>query len=81
MSAASPLVPGVQGVRAGPLAGLLVETFDVALQLAAIDPPDPPAPDLHGGQGSGPYQRVNLRNAHVEIDGDVLERHEPGLHR
>ena len=67
---------GIQWVRPRPFVGGLVEALDVGIQLPAIDPPDSTAPDLYRGKLPRAHQRVNLRDADVEVIGHVLERHE-----
>ena len=80
MTRPSGVVTRIEGMGARPFSGLIVESFDVCLELIAIDPPDAPAAYLDGGKSSGPHQRVHLRNAHAEIDRHVLEGHETGFH-
>lgn len=62
-----------------PRLGLLVEPFDVCLQLLPVDPPHAASADLYSGELSGSNERVHLGNAHAEVRGHVLEREEAGL--
>lgn len=55
-----------------PFPGLLVEAVDVGLELRAIDPPHAPATDLDRGKVTRPDECINLRDADVQISGDVL---------
>ena len=67
----------IQRVSLRPFVGLMVEAFDVRLELQAIDPPDAPTPDLDRGELTRPHQRIDLGDAHVEVVGHVFKRHEP----
>ena len=62
-----------------PRLGLFVQLLDVDLELLSIDSPYSAAPDLDGGELAGPDQCVDLRDAHAQISGDVVEREEAGL--
>ena len=62
-----------------PGVGLLVQALDVGLELGPVDPPYSSAPDLDGGQLSRPHQRIDLRDAHAQIGGHILEREKARL--
>ena len=62
-----------------PRLSLVVKPLDIGLELLSIDPPHTPAPDLDGRKLPGSDKRVDLRNAHAQIGGDVFERQETGL--
>jgi len=66
-------------MSARPLLGLLVEPFDVRLELLLVDAPHAAAPDLDGRQGPRANQRVGLRDADVQEGGYVVERQEARL--
>lgn len=70
---------GIERVLAGPRLRLFVEPFHVGLELLAIDPPYPAAPDLDRGKVPRADECVHLRHAHTEVGRDVLEGEEPGL--
>lgn len=55
-----------------PLARLFVEPLDIALELILRNSPDSPAPDLDRRKVARSHQRVYLRNADLQIFGDVL---------
>ena len=73
------LLARVERMRLGPFLSLFVEPLDVGLELGLVDPPDPAAPDLDGGELARANERVDLRDAHAEVGGDVLEREETRL--
>jgi hypothetical protein len=62
-----------------PFPGLLVFALDVVVQLSAVDPPNPSAADLYGGQLAGAHEGISLGHAHAEVCGDVLEGQKAGL--
>lgn len=62
-----------------PRLGLVMKPLDVCLQLLAIDTPHPSAPDLDGRKLTRPHECVDLRHAHAQVRGYVLEREETGL--
>jgi hypothetical protein len=66
-------------MRFRPFMSLLVEAFDVGLELRLVDPPHASAPDLDGRKLAGANERVDLRNAHAQVGRDVLEREETRL--
>lgn len=66
-------------MRLGPGLGFLVEPLDIGLQLIAVDPPHTSSPQLDARKITGANERVGLRNAHIQVRGDVFESQEPGL--
>jgi hypothetical protein len=58
-----------------------MEAFEVRLELVAINTPNPATADLDGWERSRANERVNLRNAHVEVGSDVLQGQETGFKR
>jgi hypothetical protein len=67
----------IQRVGLGPLLGLLMEPLDIGLELPSIDPPDASAADLDRRKVARSDERIDLGHAHVEVIGDIFERHEP----
>ena len=65
-------------MRADPLFGLGVEAFEIGLELALVDPPDAPAPKFYRGQLMASHQRVDLRDADVEVVSDLFQSHKAG---
>lgn len=63
----------------GPCLRALVEPVDIGLELLLVDAPDPPATDLYGGELAGPDQRVNLRHAHIQENGHIVQGKEAWL--
>lgn len=61
---------------ARPLPRFFKLSFDISLELAAIDPPDSAAPNFYGGQLPRSDHGICLRDAHIEIDRDLVERKE-----
>lgn len=59
-----------------PLLGFFVESLDVGLELVPIDPPHPSPADLDGGKIAGSHQGIDLRHAHAQVSGHVVEREE-----
>lgn len=55
-----------------PLLCLLVEAFDVGIELGPVHAPDTPPADLDGGELAGTNQRVDLRHAHRQVSRHVL---------
>lgn len=62
-----------------PFACLVVQPLDVVLELLTVDPPHTATPDLDGRQLARAHQRVDLRDAHAEIGGDIFEREQARL--
>lgn len=58
---------------------LVVGPLDEGLELGSINPPDAPPADLDRRKPSRSDERVDLRNAHVEVSSDVLEREKAWL--
>ena len=77
----SAFAAGVERMLLGPLFRLLVKPLDVGLELPPVDPPHAAAPDLDRGEIARSHQGVDLRDAHGQIGGHVLEREEAGLYR
>jgi hypothetical protein len=71
--------PLIQRVRLSPLLGLLLQPFDIGVELATVDPPYPPATKLDPRQLTGSHERVGLRSADVQVRRDVLESEEAGF--
>ena len=63
-------VGGVAGL------GLAVEPGDVGLELGALDPPLPPAPDLHSDDRAVSDEGVHLGPGCVELVGHLVEGEE-----
>lgn len=57
----------------GPLLRLLVEPLDVCLELVAVYPPHTAATDLDGWEFSIPDERVDLRDADIQVNGHIIE--------
>ena len=66
-------------MRLSPRLGLFVKSFDVVLELLAVDSPHASSTDLDRGEFSRTNQRVDLRNAHAQVGRNVLEREEARL--
>ena len=66
-------------MRLGPGLGFLVEPLDIGFQLLAVDPPHTSSPQLDARKVTGADECVGLRNAHIQVRGDVFEGQEPGL--
>lgn len=66
-------------MRLGPLLSLLVEPLDVRLELVAVDAPHASSTELDRGKVTRSDERVDLRNAHVQKRGDVVQREKTGL--
>jgi hypothetical protein len=60
-------------MRARALQRLTVQAFDVGIELPAVNSPHPPPSDLYRWKLAGTHERIDLRNADIEISGDVLE--------
>ena len=54
----------------------LMGSLDVCLELLSVYAPDTTAPDLDGRELAGSHERVDLGDAHAQVSGHVLERHE-----
>ena len=65
-------------MRTDPLFGLGVEAFEIGLELILVDTPDAPAPKFYRGQLMASHQRVDLRDADVEVGSDLFQSHEAG---
>ena len=65
-------------MRTDPLFGLGVEPFEIGLELLLVDPPDAPAPKFYRRQLMASHQRVDLRDADVEVGSNLLQSHEAG---
>ena len=65
-------------MRTDPRFGLGVEAFEIGLELVLVDPPDAPAPKFYRGQLMVSHQRINLRDADVEVGSDLFQSHEAG---
>jgi hypothetical protein len=72
-------VAGVERVVFSPLVGFDVKSLDVGIELFPIDAPDPTPADLDGRELTGSNERIDLRDADVQVRRYVLERQEPGL--
>ena len=59
-------------MRPRPFLGLLVEPFDVGLELSLVDAPHSPATDLDRGELARSHERVDLRDADAQVGGNVL---------
>lgn len=59
-----------------PRLGFVMQPLDERLELLAVDPPHPSPPYLDRGELAGPDKRVDLRDAHAQVDRHVVERQE-----
>ena len=66
-------------MRLSPRLGFFVEPLDVPIELLAVDPPHPSAPDLDRGELPRPDERVHLRDADAQVGSDIFEREEAGF--
>jgi len=64
-----------------PLTRFVVHALDVVVELRAIHAPNAATTDLHRGQFLRSNQRVDLRNADVEVRGYFFKGEQARLHR
>lgn len=64
-----------------PVLGLLVEPFDIGLELVPVHSPYPAPADLDAGQLVRAHKGINLLDTDREIRRDVLQREKPRLER
>jgi hypothetical protein len=62
-----------------PLLRFFVQLIDVDIELGLVDTPDPAPPDLDGRELARTGQGIDLGDADVQVDRDVLKRHEARL--
>jgi len=57
-----------------------MQSLDVTLELLSIHTPDTPPADLYCREAAASNQRINLRNAHAQVGGDVFESQKARFH-
>jgi hypothetical protein len=55
-----------------PRLGFVMQPLDERLELLAVDSPHASSPYLDRGELAGPDKRVDLRDAHAQVDRHVL---------
>lgn len=64
---------GVQPVSSSARFGILMKPVDVGVELRSIDPPHAAPSDLHGRELTGSNEGIDLRDAHIQVCGDIFQ--------